>query len=346
MDFVLQQTWGWQASFYLFCGGTSAGIFIICAVLFLLDQVNHVRLIRVGFVSASLLLLAGAMFLLGDLLKPEAGILFWRSFTHFSSWMARGFWIICSGLLLMVGSAVVLSKPRPSSWRPAILVLINVGIVISLAVATYTGILLYCAFAIPFWHTIWLPLLFVVSALNCGIAAIRLLSGLLPQADRLKPLAYIYLRRAAVVLTLSEAVLLTLWLGSMMSGSLGAADVSLPVWASVADTTSQKTAQASASHILTGDFSQSFWLVVVLVGIVVPLMSSILEWRIYGGSRAARKRFSAALREEQDENAHVMSMLGLIGSCCVILGAWEMRFIIIAAGIHVPLIQAALTALA
>lgn len=52
---------------------------------------------------------------------------------------------------------------------------------LSLIVMAYTGLLLQSLRSVPLWHNIWLPMLFILSSLSCGMGLVMgasLLAGL------------------------------------------------------------------------------------------------------------------------------------------------------------------------
>jgi formate-dependent nitrite reductase membrane component NrfD len=122
------------------------------------------------------MLALGGFFLTSHLGKPERGLAFPLFFTNYNSWMTRGGWIVGASAPLILlyaglwyfGAAAVLRR------------LVGlVGAVPTVGLGLYTGLLLSGAGFVPLWSREYLPLLFLNSGLNTGLAAAGLLTLLL-----------------------------------------------------------------------------------------------------------------------------------------------------------------------
>lgn len=158
---------------YLFFGGAAAGAFLVAVAADLLGvRSSRARVAaRLGaYATVPTLALAG-FFLTAHLGKPERGMAFPLFFTNYESWMTRGGWILGSSAPLIVAYA--------AAWyfelRPGLRRLLGiVGLVPGGVLGLYTGLLLSGAGFVPLWSRQHLPLLFLTSGLNAGLAAVGL----------------------------------------------------------------------------------------------------------------------------------------------------------------------------
>ena len=173
--------WGWQIAVYLFLGGLAAGTFFFGALLQLAFGTRYLRTVRLSSALAVLFLLLGLVFLLIDVARPLRALDLVHSFSNLGdSWMARGAWIIVAALadyaLFFLVSRFALGNdagsfiPRNRGWILNIIGML--GMLLSLLLAAYTGLLLRDAFAVSVWRTALIPALFVVSALETGLAVV------------------------------------------------------------------------------------------------------------------------------------------------------------------------------
>lgn len=301
--------WGWQPAIYLFFGGLGGGTFLMCAVLYLLDQKNHREILCHGFWAAALSVLIGLACLLLDLTNPLRGLLVWESFTNATSWMTLGAWGALFALGIFGASAVLSTPPFFLRLRKVRIALTVAGIAAALFLTTYTGMLLMDAAGIPFWNTPLLPCLFVASSANTGTALISVLSLIAPRRAQLKPRAVALLNGVTLVLILVELVLI----GGMVGGALALST----------DDPTRFAAAASASILVSGELSQSFWLTVVGIGLVVPLAIAL--------DRALCRRITP-----------YTSLIAWIESVGTLIGGYQLRFLILAAGLHANLVATAL----
>jgi formate-dependent nitrite reductase membrane component NrfD len=166
IDVKPQREWGWLVITYLFLGGAGAGLFL--ASLY----IAHPWAQAVGL----LLLLAGTLFLLLDLGRPER---FWRAFFHArSSWISRGCFFIT--LLIVLGGLHVRNEITSGS-AGGLSWLIKAGAAAAaVAVMIYTGFVLAPSPAIPFWNSTFFPIIFFAYSLLAGIDFLILASPVLP----------------------------------------------------------------------------------------------------------------------------------------------------------------------
>jgi|Deesub1362A_J573_1020465.scaffolds.fasta_scaffold02025_6 formate-dependent nitrite reductase membrane component NrfD len=243
MEFPGYQRWGWEIALYIFLGGVGSGALITAAVTLLLGK--ETKIARAGAYLAPPLLIVGSVLLLLDLAGIKAmlrAMLVPLTFTNITtSWMARGAWILLVTLLVAIAFAYSLATDKRYSRTLALLAL-----PLGIATALYTGLLLKGARFVPLWNSGELPLLFLTSALTTGIAATLLLASVKEYSKLRGFLA------ALLVLLLIEAIEVPLYF--FIIGEQG--DIAVK----------------SASAILSGAYSIAFWLVLMFLGIIIPIL--------------------------------------------------------------------------
>lgn len=319
---MLQTVWSWQPALYLFLGGMGAGAFVMAAVLFLIDRTKHRLIVCVSMWAALASLAAGLLLLLMELITPVRGLLMWQSFGHFTSWMTYGAWGAFAAMAVFAVSALLATRPvgvwlaKKWKWfgrRGVALrrVLAVLGIALGAFVAVYTGMLLMTAGSVPLWNTPLLPALFTVSAFDTGVALVELLAVALAKKDPLAPRARTLMERIVVVLVIAEVAVLAAFLASMLGGDAGSA-----VGA---------TAAASAELLTIGGLAGCFWGMVVACGLALPLVMAVAGLVLH---RRSAKRGGKA-------NLAPLMALGAAGA---LIGGCELRFLILAAGIHADVV--------
>lgn len=287
------QVWGWEIPVYLFLGGFVAGVMVLSGY-FLFTGRHHRRscvCFRLPVVGLGLLSL-GMLALFLDL---EHKLFTWRLYATFEPWspMSWGAWI----LLLVYPVLAVTALVRP----PRVLVdflpgvaevsrrlaadvraLRAIGVASmgsGVALGIYTGILLSTLGARPLWSSAVLGPLFLASGLSSGAAFAHMVAR-----DREESEA---LARADNAFLAIEVALVGLFLiGLSASGAASA---------------------AAARLVLGGPFTAVFWVLVMGVGILTPLLIQSL---------AVSHRI-----------AHTA-----VAPTLVLLGGLALRFVIVAAG--------------
>jgi formate-dependent nitrite reductase membrane component NrfD len=252
--------WGWEIPVYLFLGGFTAGILVLAGWTLL--RAGGERPARFGSASAGqfgvglVAISLGMLALFLDLAHRPYVLRLYLTFEPRSP-MSWGAWILLlvypvllAGLLqgapawLLArvpgarGLATQLAAPRA---RAAVGV---AALVSGVALGTYTGILLSALSARPFWSSALLGPLFLVSGLSAAAAFGHLTT---PRRDERERLA-----RLDALLLLSELGLLGLFV-------LGLA-------------TATRAHAEAAVLVLGGPLTAVFWVGVVGLGIVLPLL--------------------------------------------------------------------------
>ena len=256
--------WGQLIAIYLFLAGIAGGAFLTASLTDLFSKNQDPKVIRSGAYIAVVTIMVGLGLLVLDLGRPLS---FWKLLfnVNMGSVMSIGVFIVSGFTALSVvygyliwSAAAAQKKVQITSANTELAAtsvgqgiqafrkpVAGLGVLFSLATATYTGFLLSDVTTNNFWNTglfgiesiPFLPILFLVSATSSGLAAT--LIGAFRGADLT---AY---KKIDMVLIIVEIVLISILYLSVkpifFSGSMGAL----------------------------------FWLGVVSVGLIVPLLLSI-----------------------------------------------------------------------
>ena len=175
---------------YLFLGGTGAGALLIAAVLMLLADERAVsrgvvvrfrdngsaayRRLFVPILVASLVVLVlGALCLAADVGRLDRILLL--AVSSPSNYLVVGFWaLLLCGTLAAAMLLVWLGVPSVS--LPLFRALAVLLAAVSFVAVIYTGLLLSGMPSVPLWFGPWLPGLFAISALSCGVALVGMVA--------------------------------------------------------------------------------------------------------------------------------------------------------------------------
>jgi formate-dependent nitrite reductase membrane component NrfD len=314
-----QMVWGWQPALYLFLGGLGAGAFITAAILFFRTGEDHRKALSITSWIAAGCLVVGLLLLLLELTQPLRGLLLWQSFSNFGSWMTIGAWVVLAATLVFGITAMLMTerifdlackliRPLPKIRSRVCQVLFGLGAVLGFSVAAYTGLLLMAAPGIPFWNSWLLPCLFVVSALDTGIAVVEIIIATVERDDSAHKVRR-SLEIAVILLVVIEAVVLFAYLESMFSGgNIGSA---------VNTYSGELAAYASADALTNGTFAPYFWGLLVACGLGIPLVAAATGLFVKG---------------------KLGKVTVFLGACCALIGGCTLRFLILCVGIHADFI--------
>lgn len=331
----LQSIWTWQPALYLFLGGMGAGAFVMASILYYRYRRGSELTIEITAWSSVVCLAVGLLLLLTELTNPLRGMMLWQSFSHTTSWMMIGAWLLFAAVIVMGIVAVLGCKPLMKLFvkdkakleafmsfkAGAYKVLIPIGMVLGVGVAVYTGILLMSAPGVPFWNTALLPCLFTVSALDTGVALVEVISLVLEKRNtsssseddadsevalRNVERSHSVTNRIVVVLVILEVIVLMALLMTSVFGG---------------DSVNATTAALSARTLIWGQLAPSFWAFVVCLGLILPLVVAAI---------GAKKRT-------------LSSTLVFTGAFGAMLGGCALRFLVLAVGLHADVVGDAIT---
>jgi formate-dependent nitrite reductase membrane component NrfD len=269
VDIVLQTDWGWEIAMDLFLGGLGASCFLIASVLFLVAKDKFKKTVRFAGWASVISLIGAVSVLMLHVGVPERAIILFQSFVNFDSWMPIGAWSIFCGMLVFGLFALANTEWITNKlgflkkWRTALAI---VGLLFSLLIVGYTGLLLSAIWVHPLWNTMWLPGFVMASAFCMGTILITAYTVIREDGKDAEKLQKI-LKISSVALTVVAGIVLGCYLGVVSSGSEVAAE--------------------SVEILTSGSVSSLFWVIGVGCGLVIPLVVNLLllikkDLTIYG----------------------------------------------------------------
>ncbi len=336
--------WGWMIVVYLFLGGLGAGCMVLSSAAHLGRRGRYQGIARAGALLAPVLVGLGSGLLIFDLGSP---LRFWRLFVTFQpaspmsigSWLLVGFSVITSIFAVLqlppswlrrlaarfpkLGASfetlALWNKPAHVAVREGISIerdqidinfphspggvrrlrsaMAGIGIPLGIGVGIYTGVLLGAIPARPFWNTPMVAQLFLFSALSTAAALLMLVTPLVWKGDAGQSgLAHRSLLRADLIFIFLELFIIIPYI---IHGEL-----------------SVLSAKESLNMILGGPYSGSFWIGVVLVGILIPASIELVE--AAGGARKLPARLTRGLH--------------FIVPVMILVGGYLLRWVFVHAG--------------
>lgn len=191
ITFPYLEVWDWRIIIYLFLGGLSAGMLVMCSIANLRipkqpveELAQCVRAPLIAFITLAI----GAQFIILDLGKPQSLIWGYLTFQPLSL-MSWGTWGVPA---VLIGNALYILAVIPKEQRhrlklrflitlaerlaPKMRAIAKLNFTLGIFLGIYTGVLLSSFAAIPLWNNATLPILFLVSALSSGAAMIVIIA--------------------------------------------------------------------------------------------------------------------------------------------------------------------------
>jgi protein NrfD len=244
----IERAWGWPVALELFLTGLGGGIMIVSAAADLFFGADNLFL--PGSFAATVLVAIGSGLLIFELGRPFQ---FHRVFSREKAVMTVGAYM----LSLLIGVSFVYGTFMFSflPWHPleGLRQLVAViGLLLSMSVVIYTGVLPASMKARPFWHGPALPVLFMVSAISIGIAVQYLLVQALASGNEAAVAEGLLSAANIVLITVGLIVLFIYVLTMRVSAAPPAAE--------------------AANAWLKGRQKLAFWVGLVGIGMIVPLV--------------------------------------------------------------------------
>lgn len=257
--------WHWQIPLYLFLGGLAAGILFFAALYFITGKEKEYRTaVRLAPFITPVLLILGLIALFIDL-RHKA--FFWQLYMNIKlqSPMSWGAWtLMVITPVSFIWCALHIRELFPSwdwkfEWLRTLESFFNkhkkplawIMLIYAVILGIYTGILLSAFNARPLWNTSILGPLFLTSGLSAGAAAIILMSR---STTEKKQFAVIDL----ILIGIELFLIIHLFMGFLASTQV----------------------QIDAAKLfLGGPYTMSFWIFVVITGMILPAILEILELR-------------------------------------------------------------------
>ena len=255
--------WGWEIPFYLFLGGISARILIFSAYFSLRGRQDELP-VAVKWMPLAVPFLIG-IGLIALLMDLSHVLYFWQLFTNirWESPMSWGAWTL--GIIMPLSIAWIATwvedifpkwdwkfdeVKTAINWLKAYRrYMAQALILLSVILGMYTGILLSAFNARPFWNTSILGPLFLTSGLSASAALISYFS----KSEVEKRL---FTRIDIILIGIELFMIVHLFMGHLAG--------------------TQVHIQA-AQMFLGGAFTVPFWIFVVGLGLILPVILEILE---------------------------------------------------------------------
>ncbi len=293
---TFEPIWNSIIAWYLFLAGLGGGAYVSAAFL----RWRHpeaVNMIRIGRVIAPVVVIVGLCLLMFD---ATAGLhnplRFALLLTNFGSVMTWGV-VFLGGftILALIGAGLDLAKRRVPLWLDI------AAAVFGVCVAVYTGCLLGVCKTFPLWNNALLPILFLVSAMSTGMAAV-LCVAIFRHPEEFNRVGVF--KKFHFCLPIIELVLVASLL------FVTASNASPAGWESV-------------MNLVGGDCALAFWFLVVLVGLVLP--TALETWLLF----FSPKEF------EESRKAHWISFASDAG---VLVGGFVLRLLVLVAAMPLTLV--------
>lgn len=287
-----EPVWGAAIAWYLFLAGLGAGAFVTAAFL-TWRHPDAVRMRRTALVIAPIAVAIGLVLLMFD---AKAGLhdplRFALLLSNFGSVMTWGVVFLSVFMVVSIVALVLnLVKRKVPTW------LSIVGVVFSLCVAVYTGALLGVCRPYPLWNNALLPVLFLVSALSSGAAAVLLISACFHPEEfgRVGVLKKLHFCLPVVEVLLVASLLFVTSFNS-------------------------DAGFASVASMVSGSYAPLFWIGLVVIGLVLPL--ALEAWLLFFSSQ----EIEAGGKERA---------LGATASAGVIIGGFLLRYVVVVVAVGI-----------
>jgi protein NrfD len=257
--------WHWHIPLYLFFGGLAAGILFFAALYTILGKEDrYPAAVKLAPFITPVILVAGLIALFFDLNNKP---MFWRLYTtiRLESPMSWGAWtLMVVTPASMIWCALNIREIFPKwDWKFDWIIRLEewikgykihlawVLLIFSVILGIYTGILLSAFNARPLWNSSIMGPLFLASGLSTGAAFIMLVSR--SHAER------IMFSKIDLMLIGIELFLIV----HLFMGLLASTQVQID----------------AAMLFLGGPYTAAFWVLVVLMGMLIPALLEVLELR-------------------------------------------------------------------
>ena len=323
---MLELNWGLPVIGYLFLAGVGAGALTVSSSVLLRGGGggfggDNVKIARYGALLAPPLLIIGTGMLILELGTFEAAMehgdfgRFFRFINLFLtinlSPMSIGSWILAFCILASLGYAYTFIAQGDEPDKKTVNLrrgLAWIGVPLGIAVALYTGVLLGAMPSRPFWNSPVLAVLFLMSSLSTGVAAILLLKAIFggnSHASESEPMNDGQFAKSAYLLAASDTLLIGFEVLVIFSFIM------------FAMLTIGNQAQAMAIILPGGALAGLFWVGVVLVGLILPVL---VELRYVIPTLLHHRPFAMPRNLE-------------IAVCLVVLiGGFMLRYVVVVAG--------------
>jgi len=306
--------WGMPVILYLFLAGVGAGAVTVSSSVLLRGGGGgfgggHFTLARYGALIGPIPVMIGTFLIIFELGRPFRALNLFKVINL--SPMSIGSWL----LLLFIFASLLYAltflptlvpgfgrlADRLDSVRKA---LAWVNVPLGIGVAVYTGIMLGAMPARPLWNSPILALLFLISALSTGVATIILARTLCHKKSSIPEKEHQY-HQGAYLLTASDVLL------------IGFEVMVIFLFVLFAHLTVGNVKYAVSIILPGGDMAMLFWVWVVLVGLIMPVLAEL----VYVVPKLLYQR-----------DYSVPKTVEITVSIAVLIGGFMLRYIVVIAG--------------
>ena len=251
--------WGVPIALYLFLAGLGGGAFIASAFVHWKNPDAEVTR-KAGHFIAPVVVAVGLVLLMldaqGGFHHPLRFALLLHNLGSVMTWGV--IFLAAFEVIALIAAILEIVKRTVPMWLEV------AGSVFGVCVGAYTGCLLGVVKTFPLWNNAILPVLFLVSAISTGIAAVILASLIAApeEAEQLDDLKGFHYWLPVIELVLVVAML-------FIVNSAGEA------------------AHASVTSLLSGAWAPAFWLGFVIIGLVGPTLVETYLQRAKGANERA-----------------------------------------------------------
>ncbi len=264
--------WPWPIAVYLFLAGISGGSVAIALILNLYRKQTTVNtpVLKAASLTGLITILLGMVCLVLDLTNP---LFFWRILVYYnlSSVMSLGviallFYIPLVFVLTLVALRDEVKKCGALAWLDGLIGVFDgwrgalhwIVLVLALTICAYTGFLISALIRFPLINTAVLPALFVASGLSAGAAASKMIAVSM-FGDKLDSHDQHILHGVEYPVMAAEILCIFMIAVSLILGNAAQ--------------------QAAAAAFVSGPWATEFWVGVVGVGFVLPLLFGCMKSR-------------------------------------------------------------------
>lgn len=263
------ELWGWPIALYLFLGGLAAGLIFFSSLFYLRGkQDDWIATVKKAVLFAPIALVVGLLALMVDLHNP---LYAWRLFTtiNIEAPMSWGAWTLLIITPLSIAWCMTFLPELYPGWakwiegtfienltkwlktkkRPIAFAQMFLAVILGI----YTGILLSAFNARPLWNTSVLGFVFLVSGLSTAAVIILWLSR---NAEEKKTMGML----DAGLIIVEIGLLIHMFMG-LLAGP--------------------ESSVMAAQLFLFGKYAIWFWVVVVMLGLVLPLFMEFYDLKTH-----------------------------------------------------------------
>lgn len=239
------EAYGFWILAYFFLAGMGGGSFIVSALAKIFGKEKYKAVTDVGAVCAPVMVALGGFFLVFDLARPERVFTMLFRFNPTSPVSWGGMFI---GLFMVI-SMIYLYYLFIAKDDAKVELFARIGIVVAIALTSYTAFLISMAKARPLWHSAVMPPLFLISSCISGLALVLLVVNILKKYPAGSDVLH-RLGRILIILIIIDIF----FLNDMYVLYIGMGE-----------------AREVALLLLIGKFAFLFWVIEVLIGSLAPI---------------------------------------------------------------------------